>query len=37
MIQEGCRRKHLFIDGEWVDLVEYGLLREDAKGEKIVY
>lgn len=37
MIQEGCRRKHLFIDGEWVDLIEYGLLRENTKIEEIAY
>lgn len=29
MVQEGCRRSHLFLDGAWVDVVEYGLLRHD--------
>lgn len=31
MIQEGCRRAHLYLDGGWDDLVEYGLLRRDVK------
>ncbi|MCC8991207.1 MAG: GNAT family N-acetyltransferase, partial [Streptococcus sp.] len=34
MVEEGRRRKHLFLDGEWVDLVEYGLLRENSCIEK---
>jgi [ribosomal protein S5]-alanine N-acetyltransferase len=29
MVEEGRRRKHLFLDGEWVDVVEYGVLREE--------
>lgn len=29
MVEEGRRRKHLFLDGHWEDLVEYGLLRQD--------
>lgn len=29
MIQEGCRRNHLFLDGEWVDMLEYGILKKD--------
>lgn len=31
MVQEGCRRSHLYLDGAWVDLVEYGLLRGDVR------
>ena len=27
MVQEGCRRSHLYLDGCWVDVVEYGLLK----------
>ncbi|MGE4340101.1 MAG: GNAT family N-acetyltransferase, partial [Pigmentiphaga sp.] len=27
MIEEGRRRKHLFLNGEWVDMLEYGVLR----------
>lgn len=37
MIEEGRRLKHLFLDGEWVDLIEYGLLREDNKIKKPIY
>lgn len=29
MLQEGARRRHLFLDGEWVDILEYGVLREE--------
>ena len=32
MVEEGCRRKHLFLNGRWDDMVEYGVLREDFKG-----
>jgi ribosomal-protein-alanine N-acetyltransferase len=32
MLEEGRRRKHIFLDGEWVDMVEYGLLREEYDG-----
>lgn len=34
MVEEGRRRKHLFLDGEWVDMVEYGVLREDFQGRQ---
>lgn len=29
--EEGCRRAHLFLDGAWVDSIEYGLLRSDVR------
>jgi [ribosomal protein S5]-alanine N-acetyltransferase len=29
MVEEGRRRQHLFLDGKWVDMLEYGLLREN--------
>jgi [ribosomal protein S5]-alanine N-acetyltransferase len=29
MQQEGCRRSHLYLDGSWVDLIEYGILRHE--------
>lgn len=29
MAQEGCRRSHLYLDGGWVDVIEYGLLKRD--------
>jgi RimJ/RimL family protein N-acetyltransferase len=32
MIEEGRRRKHLFLNGHWEDMVEYGMLQEDFKG-----
>lgn len=37
MVEEGRRRKHLFLNGKWVDLVEYGLLRESFDFEKDLY
>lgn len=30
MVQEGVRRQHLYLEGEWVDLIEFGLLRSEA-------
>ncbi len=29
MTEEGCRRKHLFLEGEWVDMLEFGILRNE--------
>ena len=29
MREEGCRRSHLWLDGAWVDLIEYGILRQE--------
>jgi len=29
MVQEGSRRNHLFLDGEWVDMLEYGVLKNE--------
>lgn len=29
MIQEGCRRNHLYLDGEWVDILEFGILKNE--------
>ena len=29
MVEEGRRRKHLFLEGNWEDMVEYGVLRQD--------
>lgn len=29
MVEEGRRRKHLFLDGRWQDMLEYGVLREE--------
>jgi RimJ/RimL family protein N-acetyltransferase len=29
MAPEGRRRNHLFLEGEWVDMLEYGVLREE--------
>lgn len=33
MREEGVRRRHLFLEGEWVDMVEYGLLRVDYESD----
>ena len=32
MIEEGRRRKHLFLEGGWQDKIEFGLLRDDFLG-----
>lgn len=29
MREEGCRRAHLWLDGAWVDMIEYGILRKE--------
>lgn len=34
MVEEGCRRNHLYLDGCWVDVVEYGLLRSELRSTK---
>ena len=31
MTEEGIRRRHLYLEGEWVDIIEYGLLRNDFR------
>jgi RimJ/RimL family protein N-acetyltransferase len=28
MQQEGIRPQHLFLDGQWVDVVDFGVLRQ---------
>ncbi len=33
MIEEGRRRKHLFLNGQWEDMVEYGVLRDDFENK----
>jgi [ribosomal protein S5]-alanine N-acetyltransferase len=33
MVEEGRRRKHLFLDGEWVDMVEFGVLRSEFEAK----
>lgn len=34
MAEEGRCRKHLFLEGEWVDKLEYGILREEYLNRK---
>lgn len=29
MVMEGNRRQHLYLEGSWVDMVEYGVLRSE--------
>jgi len=33
MAEEGRRRKHLFLNRKWGDVIEYGVLRDEFKGE----
>jgi [ribosomal protein S5]-alanine N-acetyltransferase len=35
MTLEGTRRRHLFLDGERVDVVEYGILREEFAAQRL--
>ena len=30
MAEEGCRRAHFYLNGEWVDMIEYGILRSEC-------
>jgi len=32
MVEEGRRRKHLFLEGDWVDMLEFGVLKEEFLG-----
>ncbi len=32
MREEGVRRHHLFLEGQWVDVVEFGVLRTEFTG-----
>ena len=32
MTEEGRRRRHLFLEGEWVDMVEYGILKDEFEA-----
>ncbi len=29
MREEGVRRQHLYLEGQWIDVIEYGVLREE--------
>lgn len=29
MRAEGCRRSHLYLEGQWMDLIEYGILKNE--------
>lgn len=31
MVEEGCRRSHLYLNGEWVDMIEFGILRSECE------
>jgi [ribosomal protein S5]-alanine N-acetyltransferase len=31
MREEGCRRAHLWLDGAWMDMIEYGILRNELQ------
>lgn len=35
MREEGIRRDHLFLNGQWVDAVEYGVLRSEFCSAKL--
>ncbi len=30
MVEEGCRRENLYIDGKWVDMIEFGILKREC-------
>jgi RimJ/RimL family protein N-acetyltransferase len=29
MVEEGCRRSYFYLDGKWVDMIEYGILQDE--------
>ncbi len=33
--EEGRRRAHLYLEGEWVDVIEYGILRSEYRQKQI--
>jgi ribosomal-protein-alanine N-acetyltransferase len=33
--EEGRRRAHLYLEGAWVDVIEYGILRSDYRQKQI--
>jgi ribosomal-protein-alanine N-acetyltransferase len=34
MMQEGVRRKHMYLEGQWVDMVEYGVLKDEFRFKR---
>lgn len=35
MREEGRKREHLFLDGEWVDVIEYGVLKNEYFASRV--
>jgi len=33
MVEEGCRRSYFYLDGKWVDMIEYGILQNEFNPE----
>jgi RimJ/RimL family protein N-acetyltransferase len=33
MLEEGCRRSYFYLDGRWVDMIEYGILQNEFNPE----
>ena len=33
MLEEGCRRSYFYLDGKWVDMIEYGILQNEFNPE----
>lgn len=33
MTEEGCRRSHFYLDGKWMDMIEYGILHDEFNPE----
>ena len=36
MVEEGCRRSYFFLDGKWVDMIEYGILQNEFNPEAAI-
>lgn len=35
MSEEGRKRQHLFLEGEWVDVIEYGVLKSEFMQDQV--
>ena len=34
--EEGRRKAHLYLEGQWVDVIEFGLLRPDLAAKVMI-
>lgn len=36
MLQEGLRRSHLYLEGQWMDFIEYGILKNEFQPDEVL-